>query len=442
MIRYLVLLAFAGTAMAGERAGVAAQVITPNRPIWLAGYASRNKPSEGKAHELYAKAVALEDAAGTKLVFVSTDLIGLPKSLADDVAKKVQAKTGLPRANLMLTSSHTHSGPVLRENLADMYEIPPEQLKYLHEYTARLGEQLVDVVVRALADLRPATLEHGHGRATFAINRRQVTDKGVVIGRNPAGPVDHSVPVLVVRGEDRAVRALVFGYACHNTTLAYYKLCGDYAGFAQAELEAAHNGAVALFWAGCAADANPDPRGKEDDARAHGKALARAVEDALAKPLAPVAGSFRAAWEHVELDFAAPPTREQLKADTLSKSYPLRTRAARLLALPGIPTAYPEYPVQAWKLGDAVLWFALGGEVVVDYALRIRKDTPTKKALWVTGYANDVMAYIPSRRILGEGGYEADSSMVYYGHPTRWADSVEDRIHAAAQRLVAKLEAK
>ena len=99
---------------------------------------------------------------------------------------------------------------------------------------------------------------------------------------------------------------------------------------------------------------------------------------------------------------------------------------------------YPHYPVQVWRLGDNVLWVALGGEVVIDYNVRLKKELAGDARIWITGYANDVMAYIPSARVLKEGGYEADSSMIYYGFPTSWAPAIEDKIVAKVKDLAKK----
>ena len=94
--------------------------------------------------------------------------------------------------------------------------------------------------------------------------------------------------------------------------------------------------------------------------------------------------------------------------------------------------------MQVWRLGGGVLWIALGGEVVIDYNLRLKKELAGDAAIWIAGYANDVMAYIPSARVLKEGGYEADSSMVYYGFSTRWAPAVEELIVAKVKELAKK----
>ncbi|MFH1267528.1 MAG: hypothetical protein ABIK89_17535, partial [Planctomycetota bacterium] len=133
-------------------------------------------------------------------------------------------------------------------------------------------------------------------------------------------------------------------------------------------------------------------------------------------------------------------TREDLQA-ALEKNVYFKRRAERLLkqldAGGSLAASYP-YPVQAWKLGDNQLWITLGGEVVVDYSLRFKSTYGPET--WVSGYTNDVMAYIPSRRVWEEGGYESGAFYVY-GLPTeRWTPKIEDRIAAAVQRLVEKLD--
>jgi hypothetical protein len=426
------LLATQRAAAADYRAGVARVVITPQPGLWMAGYASRNKPAEGTLHDLHAKALALEDAKGQRLVLVTTDLIGFPRSLSVAVADEVQRSTGLPREALMLTASHTHCGPVLRDNLMDMYDMPPEQMPKLKAYGTELQSQLVKLVRDALADLKPARLHTGQGTARFAVNRRKPTDKGFINAANPEGPVDHDVPVLQVTTPEGKLRTVVFGYACHNTTLQFYQWCGDYAGFAQINLEERHPGAVAMFWSGCGADANPLPRSSVELCQKYGKELAEAVEATLKTQLKPVLGTFKASYATIPLAFDKLPTKEQWAADTLSKNYGVRTRAARFLRTlesgGKIEDHYPHYPVQLWRLGDRVLWIAMGGEVVVDYSHRLKRELGKEQPVWVTAYANDVMAYIPSLRVLKEGGYEGESSMVGYGLPTKWGPEIEEKI--------------
>jgi hypothetical protein len=424
---------------AAFKAGVAVQVITPAEPMWMAGYGNRNKPAEGKVHDLHVKALALEDPAGGKLVLLTSDLVGVPRSLTEEVAEAVRKRAGLSRERLLLTVSHTHCGPVLRDSLSDMYDMPEEEAKKIGPYTEQLRGWMIDVIVKALDDLKPARLSIGNGSAGFAVNRREPTPNGIINGTNPKGPVDHDVPVLRVETPEGKLRAVVFGYACHNTTMQFYQWCGDYAGFAQAYLEEKHPGATALFWIGCGADANPLPRSKIELCQKYGRELADAVEAVLADKMTPVTEKCVARYATVSLPFDELPPRDKWTADLLSKQFAVRKRAERLLKVldrgSKIDDHYPHYPVQVWRLGDEVLWVALGGEVVVDYKLRLAKEITDRRALWVTGYANDVMAYIPSARVLREGGYEADSSMIYYGMPTKWAPGLEDVIIRKAIEL-------
>ena len=421
------------------KAGVASAVITPAEQIWMAGYASRNKPAEGKEHDLFAKAVALQDPAGTILVIVGTDLVGLPRSMSEPVAREVAKQAGLPRKQLMLTSSHTHCGPVVRDNLMDMYDMPAEMRPKVAAYGDFLQQKLIEVILAAIKDLQPAVLQHGEGTARFAVNRRKPTPKGFDNAANPAGPVDHSVPVLRVASPEGKLRAVIFGYACHNTTMQYYKWSGDYAGFAQIELQQKHPGAVALFFMGCGGDANPLPRSKLELCQKYGKELALSVEEVLNHgKMTEINGSFAAKYAEIPLAFATIPAREQWQAEAGSKNYVLRTRARKYLKLldagEKIPEQYPHYPIQVWSLGD-LLWIALGGECVVDYSHRLKKELGHDRPVWVTAYANDVMAYIPSERVLKEGGYEGDTSMQAYGMPTKWAPGIEERIIGKVKQL-------
>jgi neutral ceramidase len=426
----------------GWKAGLAVQVITPDQPMWMAGYGNRNKPAEGKLTELYVKALALEDPRGGRLVLLTSDLVGIPRALSDAVADEVRKRKKLPRERLMLTVSHTHCGPVLNDSLRTMYDMPPEEAKKIEPYTDKVKGWMIDTIVRALEDLKPARLSYGKSTARFAVNRRKPTDKGVINAANPEGPVDHNVPVLRIETPDGKLRAVAFGYACHNTTLQFYQWCGDYAGFAQKELEAKHPGAVALFWMGCGGDANPLPRSKVELCKKYGRDLADAVEGALAGRLTPITGDSAAKYATLALPFDKLPGRDKWAVDRLSKQHALRNRAERYLKRldkgDKIDDHYRYYPVQAWRLGG-LTWVALGGEVVVDYNLRLKRDLGRDVPLWIAGYANDVMAYIPSERVLKEGGYEGDTSMIAYGMPAKWAPGIEDKIVAKVHELVAEV---
>jgi len=422
------------------KAGVATTVITPEESMWMAGYAARTKPSEGKVHDLHAKALALEDADGMRLVIVTTDLIGFPREFRDRLEKAVGERYKLGPENLLLSASHTHCGPELRAwRATQAWDLPPEQVELGREYAERLLGKLVELVGEALEDLAPAQLSYTHARAGFAMNRRLPTERGFVISPNADGPVDHDVPVLRVTGSDEKMRVLVFGYACHNTTLSFYEFCGDYAGFAQQYVEETHPGTTAMFISGCGADQNPTPRRSLEWAQQHGRALANAVEAALESRARPLRGPLRLALDEVALELAEPPSVEELKQQASSTNKYERRHAEELLKeleqTGRIATTYP-YLVQVARFADDLTMVALAGEVVVDYSLRLKAELKGSP-VWVAGYCNEVFGYVPSERVLREGGYEARGAVVYYSTiPTPFAPSVEELIVGKVHQLV------
>ena len=420
------------------KAGAAAVKITPEHSMWMAGFASRTNSSQGVAQDLFAKALAVEDTAGARLVIVTYDLIGVPRTLRQALAKRCAEAYQLAPESLLLNASHTHSGPEFRLNGANSDDGDVARQQEAETYGRQLEDKTFQLVGDALKNLAPARLDYLRARCGFAMNRRRPTARGFTNAPNPDGPVDHNVPVLRVTSPDgKQLRALLFGYSCHNTTLSFYQFCGDYAGYAQEYLQAAHPETVALFMQGCGGDQNPYPRRTPDFVQHHGRALADAVESALDTVPRPLAGPLRVAFNEVALDYAPLPPREDLQKLLDSKNKYERGHAKWLLDQMDhgqVPANYP-CPVQVVRFGKDLVLVAIGGEVVVDYALRLKKEL-VGPVVWVAGYSNDVFAYIPSRRVLEEGGYEAGGAMIYSRtHPGPWASSIEERIVSKVREL-------
>lgn len=440
----ITLLTWTATAIGQEpappwKAGVASQIITPKKNVWMAGYAKRNTVAAGKVQELFAKALALEDRDGARVVILTLDLIGITRIMRDEVARQASEKFGLPRDRLLVNASHTHCSPMVRGRPSVIFELSEPQWADVDEYLAELPGLLVQVIGKAIQELAPAQLSYTHARAGFAMNRRLPTSKGYENSPYPDGPVDHDVPVLRVEDPKGKMRALLFGYACHNTTMQFDYLCGDYAGYAQEYLEADHPGVTALFMAGCGGDQNPFPRGKLDHARQHGRALANAVEAALIPKARPVSGPLQIAFEDTTLQWT-PLSREDLVLMGMSKVvYDVRRSKLLLAELEknGKLRSTLAYPVQVLQFGNDLTLIGLAGETVVDYALRLKKEV-TGNPLWVAGYCNDVFGYVPSLRVQKEGGYEPVGSTHYSILPGPLAQSTEERIIGKVTELVGR----
>lgn len=434
------LLAFSAFA-AEHKAGVAKLDITPSEPIYLSGYAARSKPSQGVMQRIYAKALAIEDKRGGRTVIVTTDLIGLSRSISDTVAARVQKQYGLDRSRVLFNSSHTHTGPMLLNNLNLLFDWKEEDMAVVRRYSEKVTNDMVAVVGAALQDLKPAVLSFGNGQATFGANRRKV-QTGLPAGAKP--PSDPDVPVLRIASEDGKVRAVLIGYACHNTTLTaeFNQISGDYAGFAQEAIEKELPGTVALFMELCGGDQNPTPRSTLDLAKKYGQELATTTAAVVRGNMTPVRGTLKTAFQIVDLRFAHH-TRETFEA-RLKETNVYRVRHAKYMLKTydeGHPMRSYPYPVQAIGIGKDFFLVALGGEVVIDYVLRVKKEYGAK-GIVVAGYSNDVMGYIPSLRVLKEGGYEGGESMIYYGPPGPWAEDVEERIFGGIHNVLKRVGRK
>ena len=453
----LVVAWLAGSVLAADeplwKAGTARSNITPTQPLWMAGYGSRTNPAAGKFMDLWIKALALEDARGHRAVILTGDVLGFPQSIYQHTCALLKEKFALEPDQILLSASHTHCGPVLRGALYDVYPLDATQITLIEKYSADLEARIVQTVGKALADLAPARLTAGQGSAGFAVNRRNNPEPSVpkLIAEGALkGPVDHSVPVLAVCLPDGKLKAVLFGYACHNTVMDFYKWCGDYAGFAQLALEKSHPDANAMFFIGCGADQNAIPRRQIELAERYGNMLAAAVEEALLAPPRTLSPELRTTMKMVTLNLGPAPSEAELEKLKTDQTAMTRRWATRLLAdlKAGKPfiRSYP-LPVQAWKFGGQQLLITLGGEPVVDWALKFKQEFGPQT--WVAGYCNDVMTYIPSLRVLKEDmpplaqprwGYEGAHAMMVYGLPaSRWADDVEDLVNAGARRAVERL---
>lgn len=427
-------LVFAG----GFRAGTAKVDITPELPAWLSGFAIRTHPANHVLQHLWAKALVIDAGRGQRFVVVTTDLLGLPPELSDEVALRCQERFGLRRDQLWLNSSHTHSGPVVWPNLSVIFDLNPAEKKRAEQYASMLTESLTSIVGQALDHEVPAKVFFGSGQADFAINRRLAKLQALNPGHEFPAPTDHSVPVIEVKALSGKVMAVLFGYACHNTTITgeFYEVAGDYAGYAQVSVEKSHPGAQAMFTMLCGGDQNPSPRSQIALAEQHGTALARAVEDVLGGSMTQLRSKIRSSFAYADLPLK-PHRREDFEAEAHSDDIYHRRRAQLTLAAydQGTVLRSVRLPVQTVRFGSQLTIVTIGGEVVVDYSLRVKRLYGSEKTI-IAGYSNGVISYIPSERVLKEGGYEAEDSIVFYGLPAPYAEGIEERVFTSVRQVM------
>jgi len=427
-------------ASAAWQAGAAKADITPTESVPLAGYGGKTRMSQRVEHPIWLKALALKDDSGATSVLVTADLVGLSDKMITVIAKAALEKHGIPRERLILNTSHNHSCPVTADVLWLYYEFTPEEAAVKDRYTALVYAKYEEVIAAAIANLAPAELAFDQGLAGVAVNRRR--SRGPE-SRAFGGQVDQDVPVITVKsGND--LKAIVFGYSCHTTALGGLSINGDYAGFAQLELEKSFPGVTAMFVQNCGGDANPLPRIRGKDAEAtelasmYGKVLAEAVRQAITTKMPPLNGPIHAAMGETELLLQPGIPLEELKqrlpnlTGMPKREFEYFIRQYETL---GSPPDRVKYPVQVWRFGTDFTFIALSGETVVDYSLKF-KATYGWNSTWVCGYNNDLTSYVPSLRVLKEGGYEGVTGMFEYGHRAPYTETVEERITAKVEELI------
>jgi len=390
-------------------------------------------------HPIWLKALALRDESGATSVLVTADLVGLSDKMIARIAGAAKEKHGLPRERLILNTSHNHSCPVTEDVLWLYYEFTPEEAAAKDRYTEQVYRAYESVIADAIADLAPAELSYELGLAGVAVNRRR--SRGPESRALP-GPVDQDVPVLAVRSGNR-LRGIVFGYSCHTTALGGLSLNGDYAGFAQVALEQSNPGAAAMFVQNCGGDANPLPRIRGKDAEAvslaerYGLILAEAVNQVLAGSMGSLSGPLGVAMGEATLDLEPGLPLAELKERVPNLSGMHRREFELFIRqheTAGGPPGSLDYPVHVWRFGAGLTFIALTGETVVDYSLKF-KEAYGWNTTWVSGYNNDLLCYVPSLRVLREGGYEGTLGMWEYGHRAPFTETVEERITGLVDRL-------
>lgn len=409
-------------------AGVSRVDISPTHPVRLMGYASRAaQPAPTDVLQpIHARALAL-GADPEASVLITIDNCILPGAITEEVRRRLSRNLGLAPERIALAVTHTHSAPCLSGAAPNIFaqEISAADQDAIDAYTRFFTDRLEQAAVAALRDRRPARLAWGQGEVGFARNRR-----------TPGGPVDHALPLLRVTAPDGRLRAVLVSYACHCTTLSgdINATHGDWAGVAASAMERDHPDTIALVAIGCGADSNPDPRGTLELVNRHGESIATEANRLLSLPLIPLTRTPVCRLTTLDLPFEPHFSRGEWECRATNSGiigHHARQWIARMDRGMTLPPTLP-YPVQTWVFGDQLAMVFLGGEVVVDYSLRLKRELDPSR-LWINAYANDVPCYIPSRRILSEGGYEAEASLWYYDRPQRLSPAIEDQIVAAVE---------
>ena len=426
-------------------------VITPPVGVDLCGFGGRAGPSQGVHDDLRGCCLYLA-SCGTELLFVTADLVGLHRDEVAEIRAGIEYRTGVPPEAVMVSCSHTHSGPATH------------CLRYLGQqddtYLSEMKERLVEAAARARSAARPAVAGTCREPVSVGVNRRELRDGRIVLGVNEAGVTDPYATVLCVDEASGDPVARLFCHAAHAVTLGGDNLLisGDWPGYAQRAVERRMGDAcVALFMQGCCGDINSTPRGGFDVAEEQGRVMAEAIDRASEAASRTAGVTLTAASRAVDLPLLPPPKpvearalHAQLRAEAAGTNegdtYGTRKMRAGLVGWSGrileLAESAPREPrtipfeIQALRVGPAV-FMGLPGEVFVEYALNIAADSPFAVTA-VAAYTNGNIGYVPTAKAYPEGGYEISSAIRFYG-TTMPAPESEAAILEGAKAVLAEL---
>lgn len=412
-------------------AGIAQIDITPPVGIDMTGFIAREGPSIGVLDPLFARALVLDDGKNQAAI-LTCDLLGLHLAHVNRVRALITSQTGIPAAHVMVTCSHTHAGPATL-HLQDCGEIN-------EAFMAQLQAALVAVTVQALAHLRPAQMAVGHGQVTADIHNR----------RTPGDVIDPDLAVLRIADEQGTPFAILLNYACHPTCLqAENRLfSAEYPGVAVRKVEEA-TGAITLFITGAIGDVGPVTRGIET-MRMIGESIGdealRVLEEM--KEEHPINGKLMVQKEEVSLPLLPLPALAWWETEAAKwQQMEVAPEVPGLSSHPRIPMAMRNWASRMWdlaaegKLADhvcsefqvirfgAVVFASAPGELFVELGLAI-KAAFAPCHVFLCGFGNDDVGYIPPRRAYPQGGYEIDEAYKYYGYPTALAPEAGEMLVA------------
>jgi neutral ceramidase len=377
------------------RAGTARIDITPEKPVKMAGYGARTALSEAVHDPLSARVVAFENN-GTRLVLVSSDLLGFYNGTAEHFRKVILSEFNLEPGELFLTAIHTHDGPNLT---MDEEKGHPNNL----EYTKALEARLIEVIRTAINNTGPVRIGAGVGYSPVGANRRELVfdssgNSSIRLGRNPYGPTDKEVLVMKLAKPDGVVVASLFDYATHATCLGGKNLTisGDVIGLSEQFVEKIlGEGVIAPAFAGASGNIDPWFR------------VLPAFNTEPGWIPEPVLLGTLLGEEvvHVFRDIGELSAGGDIKTAFVTLDLPGKARGELEIKKDCPPTPYN---ITAARVGD-IAFIGLGGEVLTEIGMSIKAASPFKFTFVIT-HCNGAAGYLPPKHLYVEGGYEVESS--------------------------------
>jgi len=440
-----------------DKAGFFVKDITPDGPVYLAGYPSRRAPSEGVDDPLFLRIVVLEDRAGNRAALVTADLLKCPKDMTWRLKRWSERTLGIPSSSIVINFSHTHSAPTL------FFQPCYPNWAVDVEYVRGLEQTIRDGLAEAVRSLEPVRVRYGLHQAHFGINRRMPDPERpgkVRLGLNPEGYYDPEMPMLSFhKPENDKMVAILYSYACHPTSKAANLVSADYPGELSRLLKqnlGSH--VVTLFAQGAGASVMTRFRCRTPEERAEYSARWSEVAGAMsAFVLSDRMQDIRLDIASAEHEFVIPYDRSRQLSEEELLAWadpsepeierfvrPANRQICRLWACSMLEClrtgALPEgFVVHATRLrlADELQVIGLSGEVTAEVG-RLVKDAEGDKRTIFLGYCGYTDAYVPTAAMLPEEGHEATYSIYFHVRPAPFVKEIDEIVLGAIEATALK----
>ncbi|MBN1878237.1 MAG: neutral/alkaline non-lysosomal ceramidase N-terminal domain-containing protein [Anaerolineae bacterium] len=426
-------------------AGVAREIISPPKGIYLIGYGAGGRNNVGVHDDLTATALVLAHGR-LHVAWVACDLLCINEAIVD----RVRAALG-STVEVIIACSHTHSGPIV---YADDHS-----RRARRDYVDFLVARIVSAVKRAEATLVPVTLAWGRAEADIAVNRRErKPDGSIIIGVNPDGVVDSTVSVLRVLTLQGDSLATIVNYACHGTVLGPQNrwVSADWIGAMRARVEI-ELGGMALFLQGATANLNPvhNTLSLSEDpwsaVQTLGERVARQVLSACGECEPCADAPLRFARQEIELPLEAEVTTVTPPKHHYRRQLAVSVGLPRWLSFVVDPLLAQRYPWHSCIVARNAVWHVplrintvrigeigvvtFGAEVFTEIGMMVKSVAPTAKTLFAS-VSDGCIGYLPTDDAHTAGGYEVDVVPFFYRYPGRLAQGNAQRTIDAAEQML------
>jgi hypothetical protein len=415
--------------------GLNRTVITPGLGVDLSGFADPGRKVDGVYDDIYVTTMVLKQGA-KKIAILAMDVLSIDEPLNKELKALIFQKFGLREDEILLNTSHTHSGPHTGKNISPVEGHEDEK------YIAFFKQAVVSSVENALGVMEEVEVFFGRTDTEMGINRRKIVDGQCQWGANAEGPIDKSVEVLKFT-KGSSTRAIVFNYGCHPSNIGSTHVTADFPGQARKFIEETFDEeVVSVFLQGCGGnikakilDENKDFRpGTLDDIRTFGKELGECVLNVCNGPMQKLDGELSTTLSEIRLPLEEIPTIEELER-IKREGHPHKIVWAEVvLSNYGRYETELSYPIQKIDIGREFSIIAMNGEVCTEYSLAIKKMMAGRSVM-VAGYSNGVVGYIPTEAMFEQGGYEPMDSFIYYLLPSPFRKDVEKILLCALENL-------